>query len=181
VTPRERVARALREGASQSEAAREAKVSKRTVQRWLREPTFAALLRAETLVTAGHVPEPAKEVAAVRDQLPPSRAWVSVPDLEVLGSALHPLSDRELTDRIEDRPAAVVSASVVKVEMCTDLRRVAAVRDALARGVVPCDPPPGARVVPLTLFGLHHVQRERSDLLKLTMLAGFVPYVPDAE
>ena len=41
-----------------SEAARKAKVNKRTVQRWKKDPNFAARLQNVTRITLGHLPEP---------------------------------------------------------------------------------------------------------------------------
>jgi Homeodomain-like domain len=52
-----KAARALRAGASQSEAARIAGVQKRTVERWLLDPDFVALVRHETVFAVGRLPE----------------------------------------------------------------------------------------------------------------------------
>ena len=135
-------ARALRAGASESQAARKAKVNKRTIQRWKKEPDFAARLHNATRITLGHLPEPDAPAPSSDqlDGLPPSRAWISVADLDVLGSALHPLANAGVTNNCDPdsgRPGtftAEVAASVVLVELVETPERVAAVRAALAAG-----------------------------------------------
>lgn len=166
-----RAARALRAGASQSEAARAADRCTRQILRWLEDPAFAALARNQTLITLGHLPEPEglPPPTDLLDGLPPSKAWVSVPDCDVLGSARHPAADASVTnnrDLDSGRPGrftAEVAASVVQVELACTPDRIAAIREALGAGHPPDDDPDGL-VVPLTLAGLHHVQRHPDDL-----------------
>jgi hypothetical protein len=176
-----RAAEILREGGTQREAAKAAGVSVRQVQRWAKEPVFAALLRRETLVTAGHVEH--AEVAADTDPLgglPASRAWVSCPDLEVIGSALHPLASPEPPADLEPEE---VAPSVVQVEFCLLPERLAHVRERLAAGALP-DPPSAdpIYVSSYTLFGLLAMQADRSKLIRAIGLsgAGLHLVVPDA-
>jgi hypothetical protein len=171
-TKQAKAARALRAGGSQSQAGRAAKVHKRTIQRWLDDPTFAALVRNETLITVGSLPPPDGPAHSTDPLggLPPSKAWVSVRDCTVLGSALHPLADAAATNnRNPDsgRPGpftAEVAASIVQVELVSAPERVAQVIAALGAGHAPDDDGTDALVVPLTLAGLYHVQRNPHDL-----------------
>jgi Terminase RNaseH-like domain/Homeodomain-like domain len=164
-------ARALRRGASESQAARKAKVNKRTIQRWKKDPSFAARLHSATRITLGHLPEPdaAAPSSDLLDGLSPSRAWISVADLDVLGSALHPLANTGITNNCDPdsgkqgKFTSEVAASVVFVELVETPERVGAVRDALAAEELP-DDEPAALVVPLTVAGLLHVQGNPEDL-----------------
>jgi hypothetical protein len=166
-----RAAEVLREGGTQREAARAGGVSVRQVQRWAKEPAFAALLRRETLVTVGHVEHahPDADVDPLGG-LPPSRAWVSCPDLEVIGSALHPLAS---SARVDDLEPGEVAASVVELEFALRPERIAHVRERLAAGAVP-DPPTAEPVYvqPFTLFGLLALQADRSKLIQAIGLSG---------
>jgi hypothetical protein len=169
---RAKAARTLRAGGSQAQAARAAGKNKRTIQRWLKDdPSFAAQVQHEPLITLGPLPEPDRLTPAADplDDLPPSMAWVSVPDRAVLGSALHPLADPGVTnnrnpDSGRPRPfTAEVAASIVQVELVSTPKRVAQVSAALAAGHAPADDA-DAVSVPLTLAGLYHLQRHPDDL-----------------
>jgi hypothetical protein len=170
-TQRTKAARALRAGASESLAARLAKVNKRTIQRWKQDSSFAAQLRDQPRITLGPLPEPdhLPPTADPLADLPVSRAWLSVSDRVTLGSVLHPLADHSVTsnrepDSSRPRPfTAEVAASVVQVELVSVPERVAQVTAALAAGHAPADDAE-AVVVPLTLAGLHHVQHHPDDL-----------------
>jgi hypothetical protein len=167
-----KAARVLRTGGSQAAAGRAAGRCTRQIQRWLQDdPTFAAQVRHETLITAGHLREP-EGLPLVTDPLeglPPSKAWVSVPDCAIVGSALHPSHDASVTnnrDPDSGRPRRFtpeVAASVVQLELVRRPERIAVVRAALAAGDAP-DDDPHAVLVPLTVAGLHHVQRHPNDL-----------------
>ena len=166
-----KAAKALRAGGSEPEAARAAKRDKRTIQRWKLDPAFAALVRNETLITVGHLPEPdgLPPSTDLLGGLPPSKAWVSVHDVAVLGSALHPSADASVTnnrDPDSGRPGpftAEVAASIVQVELVSAPERIAAIREALAAERLP-DDDTDAVIVPLTLAGLYQVQRNPDDL-----------------
>jgi hypothetical protein len=165
-TERAVAARVLRAGASQAEAARKANVRKRTIQRWLKDPEFAARSALRSVITVGHVPEPDAPPPAtdLLDALPPSKAWISTSDRMVLGSVLHPLASHTITNNRDPetgRPrqfTAEVAASVVQVELVATPQRAAAVTTALSAGHAP-DDEPDAIIVPLTMAGLLHVQR----------------------
>jgi len=128
-------------------------------------------VRHETLITAGHLPEPDRPAPStdLLGGLPPSKAWVSVPDCVVLGSALHPRADAGVTnnrDPDSGRPGPFtpeVAASVVQVELAGTPERIAAIREALDAEHAP-DDDPDAVVVPLTLAGWYQVQRNPRDL-----------------
>ncbi|HYZ78448.1 MAG TPA: hypothetical protein VE596_13855 [Gaiellaceae bacterium] len=176
-----RAAEVLREGGTQREAARAGGVSVRQVQRWAKEPAFAALLRRETLVTAGHVQHGHADADVdPLGGLPPSRAWVSCPDLAVIGSALHPLASSAPVDDLEPEEHG---PSVVEVEFCLRPERIAHVRERLAAGEVP-DPPSAEPVYvqPFTLFGLLAMQADRSKLVSAIGLSGAGKHliIPDA-
>ena len=167
-----KAARVLRGGGSQAAAARAAGRCRRQVQRWLQEdPTFAAHVRHETLITVGHLREPDGPPLAtdLLEGLPPSKAWVSVPDCAILGSALHPSTDASVTnnrDPDSGRPGRFtpeVAASVVQVELVRTPERIAVVRTALAAGNAPDDDPDAVFVL-LTVAGLHHLQRHPEDI-----------------
>ncbi len=171
LSDRKKVARKLRAGASEAKAGAAAGVPKRTVQRWKKQPEFIALVHPETRVTLGHVAEPDGGVRSTDalGGLPPSKAWVSVADGSVLGSALPPLADPRLNShRHPDwgRPGrftAEVAASIVQVALVTRPERVEQVTAALSAERVPVDDLE-EMVVPLTLAGLHQVQRDPDDL-----------------
>lgn len=99
--------RALRAGASQSQAAAKAGVGKRTIQRWLCDPVFAARIRNQTLFTLGQLPQPARHAPSADplDGPPPSKAWISVPDRVLIASALHPSANRAITNNCDPEPA----------------------------------------------------------------------------
>jgi hypothetical protein len=173
-----KAARALRRDASQSQAAAKAGVTKRTIQRWQLDPTFAARLRHETLFTLGPLPAPNRLAPSTDplDGLPPSKAWVSVHDRAVLASALHPSASDGITNNCDPetgRPGPFtpeIAASVVQVELVTAPERGAHVAAAVSAGRAP-DPSPHAVVIPLTLAGLQHVQGHPDDLDLLIRLA----------
>jgi len=164
-------ARELRRDASESQAARKAKINKRKIQRWKKDPSFAARLHNSTRITLGHLPEPDAPAPSgdLLDGLLPSRAWISVANLEVLGSALHPLANAAITNNCDPdsgknrKFTSGVAASVVFVELVETPERIAAVREALAIGEL-LDNEPAALVVPLTVAGLLHVQGNPEDL-----------------
>jgi hypothetical protein len=172
-------ARVLRAGASQAEAARKANVRKRTIQRWLKDPEFAARSGQGSVVTFGHLPEPNAPSSATDrlDGLPPSKAWVSTSDRRVLGSVLHPLASYTITNNRDPDTGrarqftAEVAASVVQVELVATPQRADAVTTALSAGHAP-DDDSDAIVVPLTVAGLLHVQRSPDDLEYLIRVAG---------
>jgi Terminase RNaseH-like domain len=173
-----KAARALRRDASQSQAAAKAGVNKRTVQRWLCDPGFAARLRHETLFTLGPLPAPNRLAPSTDplDGLPPSKAWVSVHDRAVFASALHPSANDGITNNCDPetgRPGPFtpeIAASVVQIELVTAPERVAHVAAAVSAARAP-DPSPHAVVIPLTLAGLQHVQGYPDDLDLLIRLA----------
>jgi hypothetical protein len=173
-------ARALRAGCSESQAARKAKVCKRTVQRWKQDPSFAAQTRNEMRITVGPLRTPPASPAHSADLLdgpPPSRAWISVPQRALIGSILHPLANPAVTNNCDPdtgkpRPCtAEVAASVVFVELVHSPDRAAAVQAALAAGEVP-EEKQDAPVITLTLAGLLHVQDDPDDLDLLLRAAG---------
>jgi hypothetical protein len=153
-------------------------VNKRTVQRWLLEPTFAAHVRHETLFTLGPLPAPngLAPSADPLDGLPPSRAWVSVHERALIASALHPSANDGITNNCDPetgRPGPFtpeIAASVVQVELVTAPERIAHVTAAVAAGRAP-DHSSQAVVIPLTLAGLQHVQHHPDDLDLLIRLA----------
>jgi hypothetical protein len=172
-------ARVLRSGASQAEAARKANVRKRTIQRWLKDPEFAARSVRRSVITLGHLPEPNAPLPATDplDGLPPSKAWVSAAGRTVLGSVLHPLASYTITNNRDPETGrarqftAEVAASVVQVELVATPQRADAVTTALSAGHAP-DDEPDAIIVPLTLAGLLHVQSSPDDLEYLIRVAG---------
>jgi hypothetical protein len=173
-----KAARALRANASQSQAADKAGVNKRTIQRWLLDPAFAARVQHETRFTLGPLPAPSRLAPSTDplDGLPRSKAWVSVHDRAVLASALHPSANDGITNNCDPetgRPGPFtpeLTASAVQVELVTTPERVADVAAAVTAGRAP-DPSPQAVVIPLTLAGLQHVQDHPDDLDLLIRLA----------
>jgi len=130
---RKKAIRARKGGASQAEAARQADVCKRTIQRWEDQPDFAAQLQDGPRITLGPLPEPGglPPAADPLDDLSASRAWLSVPGRTLLGSALPPLADPTITNnRNPDtgRPrrfTAEVAASIVQIELVSSSERAA--------------------------------------------------------
>jgi hypothetical protein len=178
-------ARALRAGCSESQAARKAKVCKRTIQRWKQDPDFATRSRNAMRITLGPLPPPAAAAHSpdLLDRLPSSRAWLSVPERALIGAALHPLANPSVTNNCDPdtgkpRPfTAEVAASVVFVELVRTPGRAAAVGAALAAGELPAEHA-DAVVVPLTLAGLLHLQDDPDDLDLLLGAAGdFRPFL----
>jgi hypothetical protein len=173
-----KAARALRVGASQVQAAHKAGVNRRTIQRWLCDPAFAARVQHETLFTLGHLRQPTGHALSTDplDGLPPSKAWLSVPDCALFASALHPSANDGITNNCDPetgRPGPFtpeIAASVVQVELVTAPERIAHVAAAVAAERAP-DHSPHAVIIPLTLAGLQHVQGHPDDLDRLIRLA----------
>ena len=83
----------------------------------------------------GPLPEPDAPAPSsdLLDGLPPSRAWISVADLDVLGSALHPLANAAITNNCDpdsSRPRKFTSEVVAFVYLVevVEPERVGAVR-----------------------------------------------------
>ena len=114
---------AIRAGLSRAEAARAARISRASVGRLLADPSFGRAVRGEPIVTAGPVSFPGHNDGTEPERkLPSPRAWISVPDPEILGSVLHP--DAHPDD----------GNSVVRIELVFDSARAAEVRAAPERG-----------------------------------------------
>jgi hypothetical protein len=136
---RQAAAEVLRAGGTQEEAARAARVSLSTIKRWLKEPSFLAMVRGSSDIRAG-APEPLGR-GRVREleRSERSRIWVSAGAGEepaVLGRYILPTA-------YED-PAAVVHLHVVQPEAA------AAVAAAIAASEFPEESP----YVPVALAGL---------------------------
>jgi hypothetical protein len=146
--------------------------NKRTIQRWLKDdPGFVAQARSALQITIGPLPVPDYPSAASDplDALPPSRAWASIAERTLLGSALHPSADPTVTDNRDHETGkacpftADIAASVVQVELVSSKKRATEAHDALSAGVPPARHP-DELAAPLTLAGLYHLQRNPDDL-----------------
>ncbi len=170
ITPRQRkiVAEAIRAGLSRAEAARAAGISRASVGRLLADPSFGRAVRGEPIITAGPVSFPGHhDDAEPKPKLPSPRAWISVPDLEVLGSVLHP--DAHPDD----------GNSAVRIELVFDSVRAAEVRAALEKGELPPDDPAARFAAPLILGGLLRLQAQPLALVTfLKMHDGVGFYIP---